>query len=51
MSAPHEFSEATIQRFEREVAKYPDDQRQSAVMACLSIIQQEQGHVSPESEK
>jgi NADH-quinone oxidoreductase subunit E len=51
VSAPHEFSEATIQRFEREVAKYPDDQRQSAVMACLAIIQQEQGHVSPESEK
>ncbi len=51
MSAPHAFSDATTQRFAREVAKYPDDQRQSAVMACLAIIQQEQGHVSPESEK
>ncbi len=51
MSAPHAFSEATIQRFAREVAKYPADQRQSAVMACLAIIQQEQGYVSPESEK
>ena len=51
MSASHEFSEATLQRFQREVVKYPDDQRQSAVMACLAIIQQEQGHVSPESEK
>lgn len=50
MSAPHAFSDATTQRFAREVAKYPDDQRQSAVMACLAIIQQEQGHVSPESE-
>ncbi len=44
------FSDATIQRFDREVAKYPDDQRQSAVMACLAIIQQEQGHVSAAAE-
>lgn len=44
------FSEATQARFAKEVAKYPADQRQSAVMACLSIIQQEQGWVSPESE-
>jgi NADH-quinone oxidoreductase subunit E len=50
VNAPHEFSDATTQRFEREVAKYPADQRQSAVMACLAIIQQEQGYVSPESE-
>ena len=45
------FTEATLARFEREVAKYPADQRQSAVMACLSIVQQEQGHVSAEAEK
>ena len=45
------FSEATLARFAREVAKYPADQRQSAVMACLAIVQQEQGHVSAESEK
>ena len=38
-------------RFDREVAKYPADQRQSAIMACLAIVQQEQGHVSPEAEK
>lgn len=44
-------SEATLQRFAREVAKYPADQAQSAVMACLSIVQQEQGHVSLEAEK
>jgi NADH-quinone oxidoreductase subunit E len=37
-------------RFDREVAKYPSEQRQSAVMACLSIVQQEQGFVSIESE-
>jgi len=43
--------EATLQRFAREVAKYPADQRQSAVMACLAIVQQEQGHVSAGSEE
>jgi NADH-quinone oxidoreductase subunit E len=42
---------ATLARFAREVAKYPADQKQSAVMACLAIVQQEQGHVSPEAEK
>src|SRR5574343_580366 len=43
-------SEATKARFAREVAKYPAEQKQSAVMACLAIVQQEQGHVSQESE-
>ena len=38
-------------RFDREVAKYPADQKQSAVMACLAIVQQEEGWVSPENEK
>jgi NADH-quinone oxidoreductase subunit E len=38
-----QLSESTRARFDREVAKYPADQRQSAVMACLSIVQQEQG--------
>jgi NADH-quinone oxidoreductase subunit E len=45
------FSEATLARFAREVAKYPADQKQSAVMACLSIAQQEIGWVSPEAEE
>ena len=44
-------SASTLQRFAREVAKYPAEQKQSAVMACLSIVQQEQGHVSAESER
>ena len=44
-------SEHTKARFDRELAKYPADQRQSAVMACLTIIQQERGWVSPESEQ
>ena len=45
------FSEQTRQRFDREVAKYPAEHKQSAVMACLAIVQQEQGHVSAEAEK
>ena len=45
------FSAATIARFDREVAKYPPEQRVSAVMACLAIVQHEQGHVSREAEE
>ena len=37
-------------RFDREVAKYPADQKQSAVMACLTIVQEEEGFVSADSE-
>ena len=43
--------DATRARFDKEVAKYPANQQQSAVMACLAIVQQEQGHVSADSEK
>ncbi|CAD5374468.1 NADH-ubiquinone oxidoreductase chain E [Rubrivivax sp. A210] len=45
------FSDTTLALFAKEVAKYPADQKVSAVMACLAIIQHEQGHVSPESEE
>ncbi len=45
------FSDATLQRFAREVAKYPADQKQSAVMACLAIVQHEQGWVSAADEQ
>ena len=45
------FSDAMLARFAREVAKYPPDQKQSAVMACLAIVQQERGWVSPDSER
>jgi NADH-quinone oxidoreductase subunit E len=38
------------ERFEREAAKYPPDQRQSAVMACLAIVQDAFGYVSQEHE-
>ena len=44
-------SDSTLSRFAKEVAKYPAEQAQSAVMACLSIVQQEQGYVSANSEK
>ena len=44
-------SEAAKQRFAKEVVKYPADQKQSAVMACLAIVQQEAGFVSVESER
>lgn len=44
-------SESTRQRIDLEVAKYPPEQKQSAVIAALSIVQQEQGWVSPEAEK
>ncbi len=38
-------------RFDREVAKFPPDQRQSAVMACLALVQQQFGFISADSEK
>jgi len=44
-------SELTKAGFAREVAKYPPDQAQSAVMACLAIVQREQGWVSAQSEQ
>lgn len=44
-------SEDSKARFAQEVAKYPAEQRQSAVMACLTIVQQELGYVSTESEE
>ena len=44
-------ADAMRERFDREVAKYPADQKQSAVMACLAIVQQEHGWVSAEAEE
>lgn len=43
-------SDAMQTRFDREVAKYPPEQKQSAVMACLAIVQQELGFVDEASE-
>jgi NADH-quinone oxidoreductase subunit E len=47
----YSLSDATRARFAREVAKYPAEHKQSATMACLAIVQQEQGHVSREAEE
>jgi NADH-quinone oxidoreductase subunit E len=46
----YQLKDATRARFDREVAKYPADQKQSAVMACLAIVQQEEGYVSQQAE-
>lgn len=41
-------SEQAYRKIDRELAKYPADQKQSAVMSALAIAQREQGWVSPE---
>ncbi|HVK33684.1 MAG TPA: NAD(P)H-dependent oxidoreductase subunit E, partial [Burkholderiaceae bacterium] len=47
----YQVKDSTRVRWDREVAKYPADQKQSAVMALLSIVQQEQGYVSKDAEQ
>ena len=42
-------SEDAYRKIDREVAKYPADQKQSAVMAALAIVQDEKGWLSEES--
>ncbi|UGQ44763.1 NADH-quinone oxidoreductase subunit NuoE [Massilia endophytica] len=44
-------SEQCYKKIDRELAKYPADQRQSAVMASLAHAQMELGWVSPETMK
>ncbi|MEW5887971.1 MAG: NADH-quinone oxidoreductase subunit NuoE [Pseudomonadota bacterium] len=39
-------SENALKRIDREIAKYPPDQKQSAVMAALAIAQMEKGWLS-----
>jgi len=41
-------SAESLKKIDRELAKYPADQRQSAVMAALAIVQEEHGWLSPE---
>lgn len=41
-------SEQAYRKIDRELAKFPDDQRQSAIMAALAIAQEEKGWVSTE---
>ena len=39
----------SLKKIDKEVAKYPPDQKQSAVMAALRIAQDEKGWLSPET--
>lgn len=41
-------SEQAFKKIDRELTKFPADQKQSAVMAALAIAQDEQGWLSPE---
>lgn len=41
-------SDAAYAKIDRELAKYPADQKQSATMAALAIAQHEKGWMSPE---
>jgi NADH-quinone oxidoreductase subunit E len=41
-------SSQEIERIDRELAKYPSDQKRSAVMSALTIAQHERGYLSSE---
>jgi NADH-quinone oxidoreductase subunit E len=41
-------SKESLQKIDAAIAKYPPNQKQSAVMAALVIAQEEKGHLSPE---
>ena len=41
-------SEQSYKKIDREVAKFPSDQKQSAVMAALAIAQDEKGWLPPD---
>src|SRR3546814_12661220 len=41
-------SEQAYQKIDRELTKFPSDQQQSAIMAALTIAQEEKGWVSTE---
>lgn len=47
-AAAYALSDDARRRIDREVAKYPAEQKQSAVMAALAIAQHEHGWVSAE---
>ena len=42
-------SEDALKKIDREVAKYPPDRKQSAVMAALAVAQDEKGWLSTET--
>ncbi|MCL2021061.1 MAG: NADH-quinone oxidoreductase subunit NuoE [Betaproteobacteria bacterium] len=43
------FTPETLQKFDREIAKYPAEHQCSAVMACLALAQEEIGWLPPEA--
>ena len=49
MNAPLVLSPEALAKIDAAVAKYPEDQRQSAVMAALTIAQDEKGWLSTET--
>lgn len=49
MNAPMVLSPEALAKIDQAVAKYPPDQRQSAVMAALAIAQDEKGWLSTET--
>jgi NADH-quinone oxidoreductase subunit E len=49
MNAPMTLSPDALAGIDRAVAKYPPDQKQSAVMAALTIAQDEKGWLSTET--
>ena len=42
-------SAEALEKIDREIAKYPPDQKRSAVMAALAIVQDEKGWLSTET--
>jgi NADH-quinone oxidoreductase subunit E len=49
MNAPMKLSPESLAKIDKAVAKYPADQKQSAVMAALTIAQDEKGWLSTET--
>ncbi len=49
MNAPMPLSPESLARIDKAIAKYPPEQRQSAVMAALTIAQDEKGWLSTET--
>jgi len=48
MNAPLMLSPESLAKIDRAIAKYPSNQRQSAVMAALTVAQDEKGWISTE---
>ena len=49
MNAPMMLSPESLAKVDKEIAKYPPDQKQSAVMAALAIAQDEKGWLAQDT--